>query len=38
MFGKIRKEFQCLKGKGQNRNVWKDKVTIQVFGRIGPEF
>ena len=38
MFGKIRSKFQCLDGLGQNSNVWKDKVRIPMFERIGPEF
>ena len=38
MFGKIRTEFRCLKGYGQNSNVSKDKVRIPMFGRIRSEF
>ena len=38
MFGRIRKELQCFKGYGYNSNIWKDKVRIPVFGRIGPDF
>ena len=37
MFGKIRSELQCLKGLGENTNVWKDKAGIPMFGRIGKE-
>ena len=33
MFGRIRSEFQFLEGKGQNSNVWKDKVRIPMFGK-----
>ena len=35
MFGTIRSEFQCLEGLGQNSNVWKGKVRILMFGRVG---
>ena len=38
MFGKIRSEFECLEGLGQNSNVWKDKFRIPVFGRMETEF
>ena len=38
MFGSIRSEFRCTERLGQNCNVWKDKVRIQMFGRIRPEF
>ena len=38
MIQKIKTKFQCFKGKGQNSNVLKEKVTIIMFGRIGPEF
>ena len=38
MLEKIRPEFQCLERKGQNSNVWKDKVRIPMFGRIRSEF
>ena len=32
MFGRIRSEFQCLVGYGENSNVWKDKARIPMFG------
>ena len=48
MFGRIGPEFHysegegqnfcCLEALGHNSNVWKDKVKIEKFGRIGPEF
>ena len=38
MFGGIRSEFQCLKGYGQNSNVWKDKDKIPLFGGIKRKF
>ena len=38
MFRRTRSEFQCLEGLGQNSNVWKDKVRILMFGRIGSKF
>ena len=31
MFGKIRKEFQCLEGWDKNSNVWKDGKNSNVF-------
>ena len=34
MFGRIRWEFQCLEGKGENSNVCKDKVGILIFGMM----
>ena len=37
MFGQRRYDFQCLEGKGQNSNVWKDKARIPVSGKIKPE-
>ena len=37
MLGGIRHKFKCLKGYGQNSNVWKDKATILMFGRIRSE-
>ena len=37
MFGRIRSEFQCLEGKGQNSSVWKDKVRISMSGQIRTE-
>ena len=37
MFGTIRSEFQSLERLGQNSNVWKGKVRIPMFGRVGPE-
>ena len=33
-FGKIRKESKCLKGKGKNSSVWKDRARIPVLGGI----
>ena len=38
MLGRIRSEFQFLEGKGQNSNVWKDKVRIPMSTHIKPEF
>ena len=38
MLGRIRSEFVCLEGLGQNSNVSKDKVRIPMFERIGQEF
>ena len=38
MFGRIRPEFQCLKGYNQNSNVWKNKGRIPMFGMIRTEF
>ena len=38
MFGAIRAEFKCLKGYGQNSNVWKDKLRILMFEKTGSEF
>ena len=38
MFEKIRPESQCSEGYGKNSSVWKDKVRIIMFGKIGPEF
>ena len=37
-FGRIGKEMQCLKGEGQNSNVWKDKERITMFEWIRQEF
>ena len=37
MRGGTRSEIQCLEGLGQNSNVWKGKVRIPMFGRVGPE-
>ena len=31
-------QVQFLEGLGQNSNVWKDKVRIPIFGRMGPKF
>ena len=38
MLGRIRSEFQCLKKQGQNSNDRKDKITMPMFTKIGPEF
>ena len=38
MLKRIRSKFQCLKGEGQNSNVWNDKMRIPMFGRIKSEF
>ena len=38
MFGRIRPEFQCLKGQGHNSNVWKNKIGIPMFQRKQKEF
>ena len=38
MLGRIRSELKCLEGKGQNSNVWKDKVRIPMSGQIRTEF
>ena len=38
LFGRIRTEFQCLEGYGQNANVWKNQVRIPMFARIRSEF
>ena len=38
MFGRIRSEFECLKGEGQNSNDLKDKIRILILGEIRPEF
>ena len=31
-------EFQCLEGQDKNSNVWKDRVRIPMFIKIGLEF
>ena len=33
MFGRIRPEFQCLEGEGQNSSVWKDRARIPMKGQ-----
>ena len=38
MFERIRPEFQCLEGEGQNSSVWKDTTRILRFGRVRSEF
>ena len=38
MFGRIRKEFQCLEGQEKNSNIWKNGIKSPVFGRIRSEF
>ena len=38
MFARIRSEFQCLEGYGQNSTAWKDKNRNPMLGRIRPEF
>ena len=38
MFERIRSELQCLEKQDQNSSVWKDKVTIPMFGTISVEF
>ena len=38
MFMKTGREFQCLKGWGQNTNVLTDRAGIPVFIKIGPMF
>ena len=38
MFGRIRSQFQCLKGSGQKSYVCKNKTRILMFGRIRPRF
>ena len=37
MFGKIRSEFECLEGLGQNSSIWKDMDIIAMFGRMENE-
>ena len=34
MFGRIRSEFQCLKGSERKSNVWNNETRILMFGRI----
>ena len=36
MFGKIKSEFECLEGLGQNFNVSKDEVGIPMFEKKWP--
>ena len=38
MFGKIKAEFQCLEGYGQNSNAWRDKTGNPIFERRRREF
>ena len=38
MFERIGPEFQCLKEKGSNSNVRKERAGIPMLERIGPEF
>ena len=37
MFGRIRPEFQCLEGEGQNCNDSEDKTKILMCGRMRSE-
>ena len=38
MSGKVRSQFQCLEGYGQNYKVWKDNDRIPMFGKIRSAF
>ena len=38
MFGRIRKEFQCVERQDQNFNVWKDRARIPMSGWIRQKF
>ena len=39
MFGRIRSEVnQCLQQQGKNSNIWKDKIKIPTFMKIGLEY
>ena len=35
MFQRIRSELQCLKGREKNSNIWKKRIRIPMFGRMG---
>ena len=37
MFERIRPEFQCLEGLGQNSSVWKDRARIPTSGSVRKE-